>query len=341
MAQVRLVQVGATGVQIGSIGRTLLNQGAAAVQLGAFNNQTGTFYKDPTNPATSVSARPAGALRSRTLGYITGTGALTATAVAAGTNYISIWNNATAQGTTGLQLTTSSGNQQHPASSQVANPANPANPFNPANPASPGQTAQAGQPGQPGQGANPATYTYIAGYTITHQSPRFVPPDPPIETVYISQSGVGQQAYNGYYTQDVGGNDNDVNWYCEFRANGPAQGGNPFNPFNPTNPSNPAQPGQTAQTAQTAQTLQQVPAANQPAQTTYNGSITNSGTLRNTAGFAVSVTNIGTLTTIGGTFQGTGAGGVTQKADGTKYSPVQASITMQQGIWANQGSTVN
>jgi hypothetical protein len=173
---------------------------------------------------------------------------------------------------------------------------------------------------------------------MTHQSPNFIPPDPPIEIVYISQSGAGQQGYNGYYTQQVGGNDNDINWYCEFRANLPA---NPFNPFNPTNPFNPAQPGQTAQTAQTAQTLQQVPAANQPAQTTYNGSITNTGTLKNTTGFAVSVSNIGTLTTIGGTFQGAGTGGVTQAATGLKYQPVQASITMQQGIWANQGSTVN
>ena len=316
-AQVRLVQVASTGVQIGGIGRALLAQPTAAVQLGAFNPQTGGFYKDPTNPATSASARPAGALRSRTLGYITGTGALSTTLVAAGTNYISIWNNATVQGTTGLQLTTSSGNQQHPAGSQVSNPAYNFNP---------GQTAQTGQTAQAGQ---PANYTYIAGYTMTHQAPKFIAPDPPIESVTFSQSGAGQQGYNGYYTQLQGGQDNDVTWYCEFRANLPANPGFAFNPgfnFNP---------------AQTAQAAQQLPAANQPAQTVYNGSITNSGRITNTAGFAVSATNIGTLTTIGGQFQGAGAGGVTQAATGLKYSPVQASITMQQGIWANQGSTDN
>ena len=53
MAQVRVVQVPIQGVQFGTIGATLNGQAVspgAAVQLGKFNNTTGTFYRDPTNP---------------------------------------------------------------------------------------------------------------------------------------------------------------------------------------------------------------------------------------------------------------------------------------------------
>ena len=61
MAQVRVVQIGTaqpgTNIQIGKAGALLalqINQplqgvpAAANIQLGKFNNQTGTFYKEPT-----------------------------------------------------------------------------------------------------------------------------------------------------------------------------------------------------------------------------------------------------------------------------------------------------
>jgi hypothetical protein len=121
MSQVRLVQIGATGIQLGGIGSTLGGTPASAgnpVQLGKFNNTTGTFYKDPTNTSGGGAGQQIQMgtnLSSRTLGYIVGTG-VPSTQLIQSSGYFSIWNNAVVQGA--FQINTPSGSQAKPAGSQ-------------------------------------------------------------------------------------------------------------------------------------------------------------------------------------------------------------------------------
>ena len=128
MSQVRLVQIGVatsgTNIQLGHIGATLGATPAVAgnpVQLGKFNNTTGTFYRDPSNPSGGTPGQQIQIgtnLAARTLGYIVGSGAPTVTAIAS-SGYFSIWNNAVVQGA--FQIQTPSGNQAKPSGSQVNN----------------------------------------------------------------------------------------------------------------------------------------------------------------------------------------------------------------------------
>jgi len=123
MSQVRLVQIGSTGIQLGGIGSTLGATPATAgnpIQLGKFNNTTGTFYKDPSNTSGGGAGQQIQMgtnLGSRTLGYITGTGAPSQSVIQT-SGYFSIWNNAVVQGAS-FQLQTPSGNQAKPKGSQA------------------------------------------------------------------------------------------------------------------------------------------------------------------------------------------------------------------------------
>ena len=133
MAQVRLVQIGTSSIQLGVIGSTLKNAQAvpaqgAAIQLGKFNNTTGTFYRDPTNPSGGGAGQQIQVgtnLLNRTLGYITGTGTAqgqtqVVTQTLGGAGYFSIWNAGTVQQSGfQIQVTNSTGNQFHPTGSQV------------------------------------------------------------------------------------------------------------------------------------------------------------------------------------------------------------------------------
>jgi hypothetical protein len=134
-SQVRLVQIGAaTGganIQIGKTGALLTAQIAqplqgvpagAAIQLGKFNNASGTFYRDPSNPSGGTPGQPiqvGTSIAGRTLGYITGTG-VPSTQVIQSSGYFSIWNNGIVQGAFQIQ-TPSTGVQAKPAASQVNN----------------------------------------------------------------------------------------------------------------------------------------------------------------------------------------------------------------------------
>jgi hypothetical protein len=135
MAQVRLVQIGAaTGganIQIGKTGALLTAQIAqplqgvpagAAIQLGKFNNTTGTFYRDPSNTSGGGAGQQIQVgtnIAGRTLGYISGVG-IPSTQVIQSSGYFSIWNNAIVQGAFQIQ-TPSTGVQAKPAASQVNN----------------------------------------------------------------------------------------------------------------------------------------------------------------------------------------------------------------------------
>ena len=82
------------------------------------------------------------------------------------------------------------------------------------------------------------------------------------------------------------------------------------------------------------------PAANQPATgALYNGSLVNPGQIAS-QGFALTIPNIGTLTTQGGVLQGTGAGGSFQ-FPGTYTRTASAAVSTQQGIVNFQGTTRN
>jgi hypothetical protein len=107
MAQVRIVQVPIQGIQIGTIGATLNAQAVSpgiGIQLGKFNNTTGTFYRDPTNPSAGGAGQQIQVgtnISNRTLGYIVGTGTTAVTTIATqtlpGAGYFSIWNNGNVQ----------------------------------------------------------------------------------------------------------------------------------------------------------------------------------------------------------------------------------------------------
>jgi hypothetical protein len=107
MAQVRLVQVPIQGIQIGTIGATLNGQAVnpgIGVQLGKFNNTTGTFYRDPSNPSGGGALQQIQVgtnISNRTLGYIVGTGTTATTTISTqtlpGAGYFSIWNNGNVQ----------------------------------------------------------------------------------------------------------------------------------------------------------------------------------------------------------------------------------------------------
>ena len=107
MAQVRVVQVPIQGIQIGPIGATLNGQTVSpgiGIQLGKFNNTTGTFYRDPTNPSAGGAGQQIQVgtnISNRTLGYIVGTGTAAVTTIPTqtlpGAGYFSIWNNGNVQ----------------------------------------------------------------------------------------------------------------------------------------------------------------------------------------------------------------------------------------------------
>ena len=131
MAQVRVVQIGTaqpgTNIQIGGVGRTLTAAPAGTnIQLGKFNNTTGTFYRDPTNPSAGGAGQQIQVgthLSNRTLGYITGTGTTATTTIATqtlpGAGYFSIWNTGNVQ-QTGLtiQVPNATGQQAKATGSQ-------------------------------------------------------------------------------------------------------------------------------------------------------------------------------------------------------------------------------
>jgi hypothetical protein len=92
------------------------------------------------------------------------------------------------------------------------------------------------------------------------------------------------------------------------------------------------------------QPLIQTPATNQAAVgTLYNGSWVNTapGTVQNAGGFTVSIPAIGTLTTQGGAFSGTGGGGFFQGAAPTYTRTASAAFAVQQGIVNFQATTRN
>jgi hypothetical protein len=91
------------------------------------------------------------------------------------------------------------------------------------------------------------------------------------------------------------------------------------------------------------QALVITPSTNQPASgALYNGSWVNTapGTGQNAGGFVLTIPNIGTLTTQGGAFSGTGAGGSFQ-AFGTYTRTASAAVSTQQGVVNFQVTTRN
>ena len=131
MAQVRVVQVPIQGIQIGTIGAALNGQAVSpgiGIQLGKFNNTTGTFYRDPTNASGGGAGQQIQVgtnISNRTLGYIVGTGTTATTTIATqalpGAGYFSIWNNGNVQQTAiSIQVPNCTG-QQAKAQGSISN----------------------------------------------------------------------------------------------------------------------------------------------------------------------------------------------------------------------------
>jgi len=364
MAQVRLVQIGTaspgTNIQIGGIGRTLTNNPSGTnIQLGKFNNTTGTFYKDPTNPSgggLGQQIQVGTHISNRTLGYITGSGliqgqSIIATQTATGAGYFSIWNAGAVQGGFQIQVPTCTG-QQVKAQGSISNQPAKNQPLvnQPlVNQAAVNQAAKnqplvnqaaKNQPlvnqaakNQPFNQQPPAYFdgTYYPGnffpgfgYYDTYFPGNYVPPVyyPPNYYAGVQQPLVQQPLVQQPLVQQPLVNQPLVNQAAVNQA---------------------AKNQPLVNQPLVNQAAVQNPATNQAATGTLtNGSWVNTapGTVQNTGGFTISIANIGTLTTQGGTLQGTGAGGSFQ-FPGTYTRTTSAAVTTQQGIVNFQGTTRN
>ena len=412
MAQVRTVQVPIQGIQIGTIGATLNGQAVnpgIGIQLGKFNNTTGTFYRDPTNPSAGGAGQQIQVgtnISNRTLGYIVGTGTTAVTTISTqtltGAGYFSIWNNGNVQqsGIT-IQVPNCTGQQAKAASSQVSQPLNqqPPNYYagvqQPLNQQAPNYYGGFSQP------LNQQAPNYYAGFSqpLNQQPPSYYAgkQQPLVQQPANYYPGVNQVPYYppAYYPPNYNppnyrpkdGNYTPPNYYPGGYypgGTGPAfyippsyyPGGlqQPLNqqppsyypgglqqplvqqapsyyagkqqPLNQQAPnyyggfSQPLNQQPPNYYAGFQQPLVQTPATNQPASgALYNGSLVNPGQI-SSQGFALTIPNIGTLTTQGGVLQGTGAGGAFQ-APGTYLRTASAAVSTQQGIVNFQGTTRN
>ena len=413
MAQVRVVQVPSQGIQIGTIGAILNAQisqtlqavsPGAAIQLGKFNNTTGTFYRDPTNPSAGGAGQQiqvGTSISNRTLGYIVGTGTTAVTTIAtqtlAGAGYFSIWNNGNVQqsGIT-IQIPNSTGQQAKAAGS--IQPLNQQAAFYYPGFSQPlTQQAAVTYPGF-SQPNNQQAANYYAGFSqpLNQQFANYYAGAP---SQALNQqpanyySGVYQAPnyYPGFYypgayvpARDFFGDQQPATYYPPnyFPPNyyaGVYQAPNYYGGFSqPLNQQPPryypgfSQP-LTQQAAVTypgvsqplnqqaanyyagfSQPLNQqaafnyfgfsqplLPTTNQPLiGTVYNGSLVNPGQIAS-QGFAITIPNIGTLTTQGGVLQGTGVGGFFQGAAPTYTRTASNAVSTQQGIVNFQGTTRN
>jgi len=422
MAQVRVAQVPIQGIQIGTVGALLNAQitqplqvvsPGAAIQLGKFNNTTGTFYRDPTNPSAGGAGQQIQVgthLANKTLGYIVGTGTTAVTTIAtqilAGAGYFSIWNNGNVQqsGIT-IQIPNSTGQQAkaagsiQPLNQQAANyypgfsqplvqqaavtypgfsqplqqqAANYYAGFSqPLNQQAENYYAGFSQPLNQ-QGANQYAGVYQApnyyaggyqagfylpaqyrpagvdffGYHPAQYTPAYyLPPQQQAPNYYagnyqapVNQPGYSQplvQQANNYYggfsqplvqqaavtypgvSQPL--NQQAANYYAGFSQ--PLVQQAAFNYFGFSQP--------------------ELPTTNQPLTgTVYNGSLVNPGQIAS-QGFAITIPNIGTLTTQGGVLQGTGVGGFFQGVAPTYTRTSSAAVSTQQGIVNFQQTTRN
>jgi hypothetical protein len=389
MAQVRVVQIGTaqpgTNIQIGKAGALLalqINQplqgvpAAANIQLGKFNNQTGTFYKDPTGALAAGPIQVGTHLANKTLGYIVGTGAPTVSAIATqtatGAGYFSIWNAGAVQG--GFQIQVPNCGQQAKAQGSISNQPAVNQPLNQKNQPLVNQNQPLSSVNQPLRSVNqplvqqnqplnqvnqPLSFTY---YPANYQAPNYY----------------GGAYYPGFYTPP------NFDFFIGFRPGNyyppvyfppnyyggayyPASTGPPAYPAvqqnQPLNQKNQPlvnqnqplvnqnqplssvnQPLNQQNQPLVNQPLIQTPATNQAAVgTLYNGSWVNTapGTVQNATGFTVSIPAIGTLTTQGGAFSGTGGGGFFQGAAPTYTRTASAAFAVQQGIVNFQATTRN
>ena len=354
MAQVRLVQIGTatpgTNIQIGTIGRTLTAAPAGTnIQLGKFNNTTGTFYKDPTNPSAGGAGQQIQVgtnIANRTLGYITGQGVPSVTIIptnATGAGYFSIWNAGAVQGGFQIQIPTCTGQQIKAIGSQSNQPAV-------------NQAIQQPVKNQSVQTAAKNQTVQQAAKNQSFQQPlnqyagAYYPPN------YYAGNHVAPYDQPGFYNDNTYYPGVHIPGYDQPPSYNPAVYQAPFN--QPLVNQSVQQPlvNQTVQQAAINQSIQQAavnqslqqaavitPSTNQPATgTLYNGSWVNTtpGTAQNAAGFVLTIQNIGTLTTQGGAFSGTGAGGSFQ-APNTYIKTTSASVSTQQGVVNFQTTTRN
>ena len=426
MAQVRLVQIGAatpgTAIQIGRIGATLNGQvsqplqaipAAANIQLGKFNNTTGTFYKDPTNPSAGGAGQQIQVgtnIADRTLGYITGSGIPTVTVIptnATGAGYFSIWNAGAVQGGFQIQIPTCTGQQIKTTGSQSNQPA-----VNQAvQQAAKNQGVQTAATNQGVQQAvkNQAAVNQGVQQAVKNQSIQTAAKNQTLQQTLKNQSfqqplnqqppnnqpaavypGIHWPAYDypGFYNDDVyypgahsGGFDTPdyyappvqqpafqqplvnqsvqqplVNQTVQQAAVNQSVQQAAVNQSQQVAATNQAAVNQSQQIAAVNQSINQplvnqsinqalviTPSTNQPASgALYNGSWVNTapGTGQNAGGFVLTIPNIGTLTTQGGAFSGTGAGGSFQ-AFGTYTRTASAAVSTQQGVVNFQVTTRN
>jgi len=176
MAQLRSVSIQQT-VQIGGIGRTLSGAPAGInIQLGNMTNtstQPSAFYRDPlgnTGPVSAGGNIQSDKLRTRTLAFLTGTGALSSPTLqtllsqAQQQGYFSLWNRA--QSTGALTISTGSANTSNPnpPTNTGTNPVVPVSyPNGGTNPYIPVSYPNGGtNPYYPASGGNPNFYTVPA-----------------------------------------------------------------------------------------------------------------------------------------------------------------------------------
>jgi hypothetical protein len=352
MAQVRVVQIGTaqpgTNIQIGGVGRTLTAAPAGTnIQLGKFNNTTGTFYRDPTNPSAGGAGQQIQVgthLSNRTLGYITGTGTTATTTIATqtlpGAGYFSIWNTGNVQQTgITIQVPNATGQQAKATGSQQ--PLNQQAPSYYAGFSQPLNQQAANYYGGKSQPLNQQAANYYGGnsqplnqqapsyYGGNYQAPSYWGGNYQAPSYYAgvyqapSYYGGKQQPLNQQAANYYGGNSQPLNQQAASYYGGNSQ------PLN-------------QQAANYYAGVQQpaVPSTQQAASgALYNGSLVNGGQI-SAQGFALYIPNIGTLTTQGGILQGTGAGGAFQ-FPGTYTRTPAASVNTQQGIVNFQGTTRN
>ena len=370
MAQVRVVQVPIQGIQIGTIGATLNAQAVtpgAAIQLGKFNNTTGTFYRDPSNPSGGGALQQIQVgtnISNRTLGYIVGTGTTAVTTIAtqtlAGAGYFSIWNNGNVQqsaitiqipNATGQQAKAQGSISNQPAVNQAAvnqplvnqplrnQPLNQQAPnyypglIQPLNQQPPNYYPGFQQPANYYPGAyNPPVYNpgfyFPGGDFFGNQSPpNYTPPQ---------YQPANYQPPNYY----PGGANQPPNYYPGLQQPLNQQAANYYPGLSQPLVQQPLVQQPLVNQAAVNQPLVQTPATNQPASgALYNGSLVNPGQIAS-QGFALYIPQIGTLTTQGGILQGTGAGGGFQ-FPGTYIRTASAAVNTQQGIVNFQGTTRN
>lgn len=368
MAQVRVVQVPIQGIQIGTIGRTLTAAPTGTnIQLGKFNNTTGTFYRDPTNPSAGGAGQQIQVgtnISNRTLGYIVGTGTTATTTIATqtlpGAGYFSIWNAGNVQQSAiTIQVPNATGQQAKATGSQSNQPAvnQPAKnqPLN--------QQAANYYPGfsQPlnQQAANYYPGVYIAAnyYGGVYQAANYYPglQQPLVQNpgYYVPPTEYGDSTVPGFYVPP--GTQQPLNQQPPNYYPGVYQAPNYYPGvyqapnyypgfFQPLNQQAPNYYAGFSQPLVNQPLVQQAavitPATNQAATgALYNGSLVNPGQIAS-QGFAITIPNIGTLTTQGGVLQGTGVGGSFQ-FPGTYQRTASAAVRTQQGIVNFQGTTRN